>query len=144
MKKFVVMSGGFHPFHPGHLSLYQKAKKDFPDARVIFVATNKTVERPFEFTDKVFLANLLGIPKGDIILVNNPLDKKEMEELFPGKDLLFIRGNKEVRMKNLKTKYYPIIKFKVLGKQLSSGTQIRDLYVTSDEEKKKKILLENI
>ena len=141
-KQVVIIPGGFHPFHPGHLSLYQKAKKDFPDARVIFVATNKTVERPFEFTDKVFLANLLGIPKGDIILVNNPLDKKEMEELFPGKDLLFIRGQKEVRMKNMKTKYYPNIKFKVLGKALSSATQIRDLYTKSDEQNKKQILVD--
>ena len=141
-KQVVIIPGGFHPIHPGHLSLYQKAKEDFPDARVILAATNKTNTRPFKFADKVFLANIIGIPEGDVILVNNPLDKKEMEELFPGKDLIFIRGNKEVRMKNLKIKYYPIIKFKVLDKKLSSATQIRDLYVKSDEKTKKKILLD--
>jgi glycerol-3-phosphate cytidylyltransferase-like family protein len=30
LKTVVILPGGFHPFHPGHLSLYQSAQKMFP------------------------------------------------------------------------------------------------------------------
>ena len=52
MKKFVVMSGGFHPFHAGHASLYQQAKEAFPDATVLVCATNVQKDRPFPFSLK--------------------------------------------------------------------------------------------
>ena len=67
MKKFVVMSGGFHPFHAGHASLYEQAKKVFPDAKVLVCATNVQTERPFPFKIKKALAELSVIPPNDFI-----------------------------------------------------------------------------
>jgi len=56
MNKIVVISGGFHPFHAGHASLYQEAKKAFPDAQVVIGATNSQKDRPFPFKIKQKLA----------------------------------------------------------------------------------------
>jgi cytidyltransferase-like protein len=69
MKKFVVMSGGFHPFHAGHASLYQQAKEKFPDATVLVCATNVQSDRPFPFSLKKKLAQLSGVPPKDFIEV---------------------------------------------------------------------------
>ena len=70
MKKFVVMSGGFHPFHAGHASLYQQAKEKFPDATVLVCATNVQSDRPFPFSLKKKLAQLSGVPPKDFIEVS--------------------------------------------------------------------------
>ena len=70
MKKFVVMSGGFHPFHAGHASLYQQAKEAFPDATVLVCATNVQKDRPFPFKLKQKLAQLSGVPPKDFIEVS--------------------------------------------------------------------------
>jgi cytidyltransferase-like protein len=70
MKKFVVMSGGFHPFHAGHASLYRQAKEAFPDATVLVCATNIQEERPFPFALKKKLAQLSGVPPKDFIEVS--------------------------------------------------------------------------
>jgi hypothetical protein len=70
MKKFVVMSGGFHPFHAGHADLYQQAKEAFPDAKVLVCATNVQSERPFPFSLKKKLAQLSGVPPKDFIEVS--------------------------------------------------------------------------
>ena len=70
MKKFVVMSGGFHPFHAGHASLYQQANEAFPDAKVLVCATNVQSDRPFPFSLKKKLAQLSGVPPKDFIEVS--------------------------------------------------------------------------
>jgi len=63
------MSGGFHPFHPGHLALYQSAKKAFPNADVVVGATNVQKERPFSFDDKAILAQIAGVDAGHFVEV---------------------------------------------------------------------------
>jgi cytidyltransferase-like protein len=70
MKKFVVISGGFHPFHAGHADLYQQAKEAFPDSTVLVCATNVQTDRPFPFELKQKLAQLSGVPKNDFIEVS--------------------------------------------------------------------------
>ena len=64
------MSGGFHPFHAGHASLYQQAKEAFPDAKVLVCATNVQSDRPFPFSLKKKLAQLSGVPPKDFIEVS--------------------------------------------------------------------------
>ena len=64
------MSGGFHPFHAGHASLYQQAKEAFPDATVLVCATNVQSDRPFPFSLKKKLAQLSGVPPKDFIEVS--------------------------------------------------------------------------
>ena len=69
MRILVLMSGGFHPFHPGHLALYQSAKKTFPGADVVIGATNAQSERPFSFNDKEILAKIAGVESGHFVEV---------------------------------------------------------------------------
>ena len=63
-KTLVIIPGGFHPFHPGHLSLYRSAQKAFPGATIIYAATDDQKERPFAFADKQKLATIAGVPAG--------------------------------------------------------------------------------
>jgi len=70
MNKIVVISGGFHPFHAGHASLYQEAKKAFPDAQVVIGATNSQKDRPFPFKIKQKLAQVSGVPPKDFVEVS--------------------------------------------------------------------------
>jgi phosphopantetheine adenylyltransferase len=65
MKQLVIMPGGFHPFHAGHLALYQSALQAFPGADVKVAATNDTSSRPFPFKLKEKLAQLAGVSPGD-------------------------------------------------------------------------------
>ena len=69
MHILVLMSGGFHPFHPGHLALYQSAKKAFPNADVVVGATNVQKDRPFSFKDKATLAQIAGVEQGHFVEV---------------------------------------------------------------------------
>ena len=47
MSTVVIMPGGFHPFHTGHMALYNSAKKAFPGADVYVAASNDTKTTPF-------------------------------------------------------------------------------------------------
>ena len=60
MKKIVIMPGGFHPFHAGHLALYKSAVKAFPDADVYVAASDSQKERPFPFKVKEKLAPIVN------------------------------------------------------------------------------------
>ena len=51
-KVVAVMPGGFHPFHPGHKSLYDWAVSTFGVQNVYVAATNDTTSRPFPFDIK--------------------------------------------------------------------------------------------
>jgi len=69
MKKLVVISGGFHPFHAGHMALYTAAKQAFPDAQIVIGATNAQKDRPFPFKIKQKLAQVSGVPPKDFVEV---------------------------------------------------------------------------
>lgn len=69
MHTLVLMSGGFHPFHPGHFALYNAAKNAFPGADVVVGATNVTKDRPFDFKDKATLAQIAGVEPGHFVEV---------------------------------------------------------------------------
>ena len=62
MKKLVIIPGGFHPFHAGHLSLYRNAREKWPSADIFLAATADTSERPFPFRLKKALAQAAGVP----------------------------------------------------------------------------------
>ena len=97
MKKLVIIPGGFHPFHAGHLALYQSAKKAFPDAEVYVAATNDQSERPFPFALKEKLAKLAGVEPGHFIQVKSPFQAKEITQNYdPDQDvLIFVRSEKD-------------------------------------------------
>lgn len=97
MSTVVIMPGGFHPFHAGHLALYQSAKRAFPDAEVFVAATNDTSARPFPFAIKEKLAQLAGVDPTHFVQVRSPFRAEEITKQFdPEKDLLiFVRSEKD-------------------------------------------------
>ena len=96
-KTVVILPGGFHPFHPGHLSLYTSAQRAFPDAEVFVAATNDTSTRPFPFAVKEKLAKLAGVDAGHFVQVKSPFQANEITSRFnPEKDhLIFVRSEKD-------------------------------------------------
>ena len=97
MSTIVIMPGGFHPFHAGHLALYNSARKAFPGAKVFVAATNDTSSRPFPFAVKEKLAKLAGVEPGYFVQVKSPFRAEEITSQFdPQKDrLIFVRSEKD-------------------------------------------------
>ena len=97
MTTVVIMPGGFHPFHAGHLALYQSARRAFPDAEVYVAATNDTAARPFPFAVKEKLAKLAGVEPGHFVQVKSPFRAEEITVKFdPQRDhLIFVRSDKD-------------------------------------------------
>lgn len=97
MTTVVIMPGGFHPFHAGHMALYQSAQRVFPDADVYVAATDDTSTRPFPFQIKEKLAQLAGVNKGRFMRVKSPFQAKEITEPYnPAKDVvIFVRSQKD-------------------------------------------------
>jgi glycerol-3-phosphate cytidylyltransferase-like family protein len=97
MTTVVIMPGGFHPFHPGHASLYQSAQRTFPDAEVFVAATNDTSTRPFPFAVKEKLARLAGVEPGHFVQVKSPFRAEEITSKYnPEKDVvIFVRSKKD-------------------------------------------------
>jgi len=97
MTTVVIMPGGFHPFHAGHLALYQSAQKAFPGADVYVAATNDTSSRPFPFAVKEKLAKLAGVAPGHFVQVKSPFRAEEITSKFdPATDtLIFVRSDKD-------------------------------------------------
>lgn len=106
MKQLVLISGGFHPFHPGHLSLYQAAKATFPNADVVVAATNDTSSRPFPFRIKQNLAQVSGetpasgVPPKNFVEVSRQFNAMEPAIASRIKNindtvLIFVRSDKD-------------------------------------------------
>ena len=97
MKQLVIMPGGFHPFHAGHLALYNSARQAFPNADVKVAATNDTSTRPFPFRLKEKLAQLAGVSPGDFYQVKSPFRAEEITKSYNPADtqLIFVRSEKD-------------------------------------------------
>ena len=98
MKKLVIMAGGFHPPHLGHMALYNAAKRQFPDADVYVAATNDTSKRPFPFEIKAKLAQLAGVDPGHFIQVKSPFRPDEITKAYNPDDteLIYVRSEKDI------------------------------------------------
>ena len=97
MKKLVIIPGGFHPFHAGHMALYNAAKTAFPSADIYAAATADTSTRPFPFSIKEKLAQLSGIPPHRFIQVKSPFRVQEITQHFDPDttQLIFVRSEKD-------------------------------------------------
>ena len=97
LKKLVIMPGGFHPFHTGHMSLYNSAVKAFPGADVYVAATNDTSARPFPIEAKKELAAIAGLPEGHFVQVKSPFQAKEITQHYDPNTtvLIFVRSEKD-------------------------------------------------
>jgi len=96
-KQIVIMSGGFHPFHAGHMALYKSAIEAFPEADVYVAATNDTKNRPFPFAIKEKLAKLAGVDTSKFVQVKSPFQPREITSQYdPERDqLIFVRSEKD-------------------------------------------------
>lgn len=99
MTTLVIMPGGFHPFHAGHMALYNAARRAFPDAEVYVAATNDTSTRPFPFAVKEKLAKLAGVESGHFVQVKSPFKAEEITNNYnPNQDVvIFVRSTKDAK-----------------------------------------------
>jgi len=97
MKKLVIMPGGFHPFHAGHMALYNAAREAFPTADIYVAATADTSARPFPFPVKQKLAKLAGVPAHRFIQVKSPFRAEEITQHYSPNEtqLIFVRSEKD-------------------------------------------------
>jgi hypothetical protein len=167
MKTVVIMPGGFHPFHAGHLALYNQATEAFPDADVYVAATDDTSKRPFPFAVKEKLAKLAGVPAGRFVKVKSPFSADEITSKYNLDDtvVIFVRSEKDraakpqpggVKRDGTPAKlqpltdnpapasqhtymaYLPTVEF---GPGMTSATQIRDAWPTLNEKRKTALVM---
>ncbi len=157
------MPGGFHPFHAGHMALYNSARKAFPDADLYVAATNSQEERPFPFAVKEKLAKVAGVEPGHFVQVKSPFQAKEITQNYnPEEDvLIFVRSEKDKNEspkpggikkdgspsyfqpwtgkdvqpfgKHAYFAYLPTVKF---GPGITSATEIRKAWPTLNDKRK--------
>jgi len=167
MKKVVIIPGGFHPFHAGHLALYNQATEAFPGADVYVAATDDTSKRPFPFAVKEKLAKLAGVPAGRFVKVKSPFSADEITGKYDLDNtvVIFVRSEKD-RASNPKPggvkkdgtpaklqplndnpkpasqhtymTYLPTVEF---GPGLTSATQIRDAWSNLNEKRKMALVM---
>lgn len=97
-KVVAVMPGGFHPFHPGHKSLYDWAVDTFGKPNVYVAATDDTKSRPFPFAIKQKLAAMAGVPTERFIQVKSPFNALSYAGLLSDPEntaLVFVRSEKD-------------------------------------------------
>jgi hypothetical protein len=168
-KTIVIMPGGFHPFHAGHLALYQSAQRAFPDAEVYVAATNDTSARPFPFPVKEKLAKLAGVEPGHFVQVKSPFRAEEITAGFdPQSDnLIFVRSEKDankppqaggIKRDGSASYLQPLLGAKKLepfakhaymaylptvefGPGMTSATQIRTAWPTLDDRRKTALVM---
>jgi len=163
MATIVIMPGGFHPFHAGHMALYNSARQAFPNADLYVAATNSQEERPFPFSVKEKLAKVAGVEPGHFIQVKSPFQAKEITQNYnPDEDvLIFVRSEKDRNEspkpggmkkdgtpayfqpytgKNMQPfgqhayfAYLPTVKF---GPGITSATEIRNAWPTLNDKRK--------
>ena len=98
MKKLVIIPGGFHPFHAGHMALYRSVVEKYPNADVYVAATDDKSTRPFPFALKQQLASLAGVPVNRFIQVKSPFRANEITQMYDPNDtvLIFVRSEKDI------------------------------------------------
>jgi hypothetical protein len=167
MKTVVIIPGGFHPFHAGHMSLYRSAQEAFPGADVYVAATDDTSTRPFPFAVKEKLAQLAGVEPGHFVKVKSPFSAEEITSRYnPAEDrVIFVRsekdrdkpprpgGNKKdgtpAKLQPLDNNpkpfgehvyltYLPTVEF---GPGMTSATEIRNAWPTLNDRRKQALVM---
>ena len=163
MSTVVIMPGGFHPFHAGHMALYNSAREAFPGAEVYVAASNDTKTRPFPFELKEKLAKVAGVQPGHFVQVKSPFQPKEITQNYdPEKDIvIFVRSQKDMKEspipggvkkngepayfqpfkrgelepfgKHAYMAYLPTVEF---GPGITSATEIRNAWPKLDDRRK--------
>lgn len=84
MNVIAIYPGRFHPFHKGHAASFQQLANKFGknNTYLAISAKQELPKSPFSAGDRAKMAMALGIPKENIISVNNPYAAKEYIERF--------------------------------------------------------------
>lgn len=167
MKTVVIIPGGFHPFHAGHMSLYRSAQETFPGADVYIAATDDTSSRPFPFVAKEKLARLAGVEPGHFVKVKSPFSAEEITNRYnPNEDVvIFARSEKDRAAKpqpggvkrdgspsklqplgadpkpfgqHVYMTYLPTVEF---GPGLTSATEIRNAWPSLNDRRKQALVM---
>lgn len=166
----VVYGGGFQPFHTGHLSSYLQAKKAFPNADFYVAASADVSKRPIPFNEKRFLATQAGVSPEDFrdVVVKSPLNPAEILSHYdPEQDVfVLVRSERDpvpYTKKDGSPGYFqPYIKggklapfgqhgyvfvtkkkdFTLLGQEVYSGTQVRNLYNQANDQQRQIMIKE--
>jgi len=171
-KLVVVYPGRFQPAHRGHAMIYNSIVDEYPEADVWVATTNKVDEKsPFNFQERKFLLEKAGIPGNKIMQVVSPYVAVEITKQYNDtKDnLIYVVSAKDVDRFSYKPKkdgspsyfqryeeaeqlqpmgkngYIKVGKtfpFKVLGKSITSASQIRDMYKHVTEPERKQIIVD--
>jgi dephospho-CoA kinase len=161
-KVIVVYGGGFQPFHAGHISSYEQAKRTFPSADFYVASSNDVKQRPIPFKDKQFLAQQAGVTDA-FVQVSQPVNPQEILTKYnPDKDILILvrseRDPVNYTKKDGSSAYYQPFKslkdckpfnpkkdghgyvfvtkkkvFSIGGKEIFSGSQVRSMYSKGDD-----------
>lgn len=171
-KLVVVYSGRFQPAHRGHAQVYKSLVEQYPGADVYVATTNKVDEKsPFNFQERKYTLVKAGVPEDKIVQVVSPYVAKEITTKYNDtKDkLIYAVSEKDIdrfsygpkkdgspsyfqklegtnNLLPLGEKGYiaiaPVFPFKVLGKNITSATQIRDMYKHVTEPERKQIIVD--
>ena len=171
-KLVVVYSGRFQPAHRGHAQVYRSLVEQYPGADVYVATTNKVDEKsPLNFQERKFTLEKAGVPGDKIVQVVSPYVAKEITLKYNDtKDrLIYAVSEKDIdrfsygpkkdgspsyfqkledadKMLPLGEKGYiaiaPVFPFKVLGKNMTSATQVRDMYKHVSEPERKQIIVD--
>jgi len=168
-KLVVILPGGYHPFHPGHLSLYNAAKQKFPNADIYLASTDDRKERPFPFEMKRQLAQLAGIPADRFVQVKSPFQAKEIVDNYDPNSttVVFVRSEKDrdeqpkpggvkkdgsasylqpyndklqPSAKHAYIDYLPTVQFKAGKSGITSASQIREMWPNMSPDDKAGLL----
>lgn len=171
-KLVIVYSGRFQPAHRGHAQVYKSLVEQYPGADVYVATTNKVDEKsPLSFQERKFTLEKAGVPGDKIVQVVSPYVAKEITLKYNDtKDkLIYAVSEKDVDRFSYKPKkdgspsYFqklqdvgemlpmgekgyiaiaPVFPFKVLGKNITSATQVRDMYKHVSEPERKQIIVD--
>lgn len=134
MKKIVVYSGRFQPFHVGHYNTYKSIIKNFPDADVWIATSNKTdkVKSPFNFKEKhKIMTKMFPDLAGKIQEIRNPYAPKEIFEKYDPENHSYIAVVSEKDASRLRGKYFEPYK----GQELENFLEKGYVWVTTKKSK---------
>lgn len=165
-KQVVIQAGGYHPFHAGHMALWQKAQEKFPGADFYIIATDDVKTRPFPFEVKKRIAELAGINPDQFVKVKSPYNPVEIKQQYDPEttQIIFVRSEKDrneppvpgtIKKDGSPSKlqhwtetsdqpfsrfeymaYLPTVKFAAGSGSVSSATEIRDQWPSADPKQK--------
>tara|TARA_B100001057_G_scaffold499211_1_gene609006 strand:- start:1506 stop:2567 length:1062 start_codon:yes stop_codon:yes gene_type:complete len=168
METVVIYPGRFHPFHTGHKSSYNFLTSKFGKNNVFVATTSKQapITSPFSYEEKQVMMNALGIPMDKIVQVRNPYNAEEIVKNFDHDNTVLIYAVSDKDMQRFQftkkdgTPGYiqPLVKdpkplsqnaylvltpteqFQVQGKTVRSASELRSMYVKSDQSGRQTII----